>query len=220
MLHVEQTPQLWPLAMSYDPSHRTTLPSFTGTTSDAVSPALGTTNPTRANVSSAPEPTLASTPNNKKRRSSKKKNNKQLSRSASTPQMRDEVMSDSDIEKKRNKLGYQRISIACGKLTSCRAICDMSSYAGRGRRLTFEVLTSASSLSAAQDTMPRCRGRHTIAMPKLHTTEKGMCILSSGSTERDGKQPRGFCQSRHWLRPFLCGIIVTTNTWRRVRTTA
>jgi len=32
-------------------------------------------------------------------------------------------MSDSEIDKKRNKLGYQRISIACGKCVTAR-ICE------------------------------------------------------------------------------------------------
>jgi hypothetical protein len=52
----------------------------------------------------------------KKRRLSKVKTGKSLARSISTPQLRGSVMSDSDADKKRNKLGYQRISIACGTL--------------------------------------------------------------------------------------------------------
>lgn len=36
-------------------------------------------------------------------------------RSVSTPPLRQNTMSDSEQDKKRNKLGYQRISIACGK---------------------------------------------------------------------------------------------------------
>ncbi|KAK0257734.1 hypothetical protein LTR91_006276 [Friedmanniomyces endolithicus] len=49
----------------------------------------------------------------KKRKPTKFKSGKELSRSFSTPQLRDGAMSDSDSDKKRNKLGYQRISIAC-----------------------------------------------------------------------------------------------------------
>ncbi|KAK3673117.1 hypothetical protein LTR78_006957 [Recurvomyces mirabilis] len=51
------------------------------------------------------------TSNEKRRKSSKYKSNKHLGRAVSTPHMRDGAMSDDD--KKRNKLGYQRISIAC-----------------------------------------------------------------------------------------------------------
>lgn len=57
--------------------------------------------------------TLGSTA--KKRRPSKVKTGRSLARSVSTPQLRGHVMSDIDADKKRNKLGYQRISIACGK---------------------------------------------------------------------------------------------------------
>jgi len=53
------------------------------------------------------------TSNEKRRKSSKYKTSKHLGRAVSTPLMRDGAMSDDD--KKRNKLGYQRISIACGK---------------------------------------------------------------------------------------------------------
>lgn len=53
----------------------------------------------------------------KKRRLSKPKTGKSLARSISTPQLRGNVMSDSEADKKRNKLGYQRISIACGTWT-------------------------------------------------------------------------------------------------------
>ncbi|KAK4550825.1 hypothetical protein LTR36_000405, partial [Oleoguttula mirabilis] len=117
MLRIEQTPHLWPLApdgMSYySLSHQNALPPLTRTTNDAVSPALGTTNANRADVSTATAPTLDSAPSGKKRRASKMKPGKQLSRSASTPQLSDGIMSESDLDKKRNKLGYQRISIAC-----------------------------------------------------------------------------------------------------------
>lgn len=107
--------------MSYDPSHQSISPSFAGTNSDAVSAASVSTNSIRAGVPSGSErPAQASA--SKKRRSSKMKPSKQLPRSASTPQMRDIIMSEED--KKRNKLGYQRISIACGKsLSSCYS-CD------------------------------------------------------------------------------------------------
>ncbi|KAK5115033.1 hypothetical protein LTR62_001730 [Meristemomyces frigidus] len=56
-------------------------------------------------------PVSPSVPSERKRRSSKMKGSKHLNRSASTPAMRDMALSDED--KKRSKLGYQRISIAC-----------------------------------------------------------------------------------------------------------
>lgn len=60
-----------------------------------------------------------------KTRRSRAKIEKSLPRSSSTPAPRAQTMSDSDQDKKRNKLGYQRISIACGKKSKpavpCRA---------------------------------------------------------------------------------------------------
>lgn len=55
--------------------------------------------------------------NGKKPRVSKTKpSSKHPSKSPSTPLLRGLVMSDAEsADKKRNKLGYQRISIACGK---------------------------------------------------------------------------------------------------------
>lgn len=47
-----------------------------------------------------------------------------LTKSISSPHLRGPIMSESELDKKRNKLGYQRISIACGKRhahSSCRA---------------------------------------------------------------------------------------------------
>ena len=50
----------------------------------------------------------------KRRKQPKPKPGRQLVRSLSTPQLQPPSMPESD-DKKRNKLGYQRISIACGK---------------------------------------------------------------------------------------------------------
>lgn len=56
---------------------------------------------------------------NKKRRSSKSKVPAEIRRSASTPHMRSLGLSDgvplSPTDKRRNKLGYHRTSVACGK---------------------------------------------------------------------------------------------------------
>lgn len=72
---------------------------------------------THANVSFAsgtPQP--PGLLNRKKQRSSKTKTDKIVTKSISTPHLRDNIMSESEADKKRNKLGYQRISIACGTL--------------------------------------------------------------------------------------------------------
>ncbi|KAK3113270.1 hypothetical protein LTR53_009608 [Teratosphaeriaceae sp. CCFEE 6253] len=63
-------------------------------------------------LSSAPRqlPTANSA---KRRKPSRARGSKPLSKSHPTPEARDAAMSDSDSDKKRNKLGYQRISIAC-----------------------------------------------------------------------------------------------------------
>ncbi|CAK1354578.1 hypothetical protein CB0940_01583 [Cercospora beticola] len=69
---------------------------------------------THANVSFAtgtPQP--PGLLNRKKQRSSKTKTDKIVTKSISTPHLRDNIMSESEADKKRNKLGYQRISIAC-----------------------------------------------------------------------------------------------------------
>ncbi|KAH9819757.1 GAL4-like Zn(II)2Cys6 (or C6 zinc) binuclear cluster DNA-binding domain [Teratosphaeria destructans] len=97
--------------MSLGPSYPGIRSSIPGTTSDAVSPVAGSLN---ANGGGAP--ILPDSLNIKKRRLSKMKPGKHLPRSKSTPHLRDKfnIMSDSDADKKRNKLGYQRISIACG----------------------------------------------------------------------------------------------------------
>jgi len=61
-------------------------------------------------------------PANKKRRSSKGKLPSEIKRSVSTPHMRNLAAADSGAlspttDKRRNKLGYHRTSVACGKLS-------------------------------------------------------------------------------------------------------
>ena len=81
-------------------------PSLNATSQDDIS---------RAASSKSEAPLHSPTTTGTKKRRSRSKGRKQISRSFSTPQLRDAAMSDSDSDKKRNKLGYQRISIACGK---------------------------------------------------------------------------------------------------------
>lgn len=73
-----------------------------------------------------PASTLRRLPTAKTRRS-RPKIEKNLSRSISTPSPRAQTMSDSEQDKKRNKLGYQRISIACGKKSKLPAPCRADS---------------------------------------------------------------------------------------------
>ncbi|KAI6812460.1 hypothetical protein KC340_g16924 [Hortaea werneckii] len=90
--------------MSYNQA--TFLSGYSGTTSAAPG-SSGT------NAILTSETPLASLSNPKKRKPTKTKPSKQLARSVSTPQLFGlSTMSDTD-DKKRNKLGYQRISIAC-----------------------------------------------------------------------------------------------------------
>ena len=98
--------------MSHFLSNQSILPSFS--ISHAIPAAIRTAETINVDASySASEPVLVYTFASKKQRSSKMKPGKQISRSTSSPQMREGPMSEED--KKRNKLGYQRISIACGK---------------------------------------------------------------------------------------------------------
>jgi len=94
--------------MSYNQA--TYLPGYSGTTSAAPS---GASVPSGTDAILTSEPPSASLSNPKKRKPTKTKPSKQLPRSVSTPQLVGlSAMSDTD-DKKRNKLGYQRISIAC-----------------------------------------------------------------------------------------------------------
>lgn len=106
-----------------------------GSAGDSVSDG-GRTDAMRRNVPLASGQFSTSVPNTKKRRTSRIKNTKQLSRSTSNPQIHDVMLSDSEIDKKRNKLGYQRISIACGKCVTARwcasvaIVCIHFAYSG------------------------------------------------------------------------------------------
>lgn len=103
--------------MPSDRQHHYTTPQSTRTIGHGGSaPTEYLTSSARANAPSAPgtAPPLTGPIRNKPRHS-KSLPAKQLSQSLSTPQLRGPIMSESELDKKRNKLGYQRISIACGK---------------------------------------------------------------------------------------------------------
>lgn len=92
-------------------------PATETTTRDAVSDLSAprdSTGPSNANLVQASPPTFTPAPpgpGSKKRKAYKVS---KPSRSLSTPHVRGVIMSDAESDKKRNKLGYQRISIACG----------------------------------------------------------------------------------------------------------
>lgn len=91
-------------------------------------------------------------------------------------------MSDSE-DKKRNKLGYQRISIACGM--SPLAISHLASRPSchvdtrQWLACSRDSNSSSSSLSPEEDTLPACRRRPPGKMPELHSTQEGVRLLSS-----------------------------------------
>ena len=92
----------------------------------------------------------------------------QLSNSDPTPpHSATNSMSDSE-DKKRNKLGYQRISIACGMLLPCRPdvatrpLCRVNT---RRVACMCDVNSSSSSLSSKKNTVPPRRRRLSRPMP-------------------------------------------------------
>ena len=110
----------WPTYhMAYQRFRGDTLTSLSDPNQGATSEDWATRDPGLVNDAYAVQETLPTSTSsslaNKKRKQSKGKAVKSSSRSMSTPQAQRSGMSDSDIDKKRNKLGYQRISIACGQ---------------------------------------------------------------------------------------------------------
>ena len=104
----------------------------------------------------------------------------QLSKSdPSPPHSVTDIMSDSE-DKKRNKLGYQRISIACGMFLPCRPdvatrpLCRVNT---RRVACMCDANLWFSPLSSKKDSMPARRGRLPRPMPELHPAQEGMCFL-------------------------------------------
>lgn len=114
--------------MSHQQNSRATPPAIMGLTRNGVSDASALFPPANVGVAyamhEAPPTSLPAGLSVKKAKPSKIKTGKPLSKLISTPPLRQSVMSDSDLDRKRNKLGYQRISIACGKSSFilCRAV--------------------------------------------------------------------------------------------------
>lgn len=105
--------------MSRKPSHQSPLPSAAGTADRPAPYRLPTLTSTDPAAHSVPEPSPTGSSNGKKRRLSKVMADSQLPPLGGIP-----AMSESELASKRNKLGYQRISIACGE---CRADAFMLS---------------------------------------------------------------------------------------------
>jgi hypothetical protein len=104
----------------------------------------------------------------------------QFSTSDSTPlHSATDIMSDSE-DKKRNKLGYQRISIACGTLLPCRPdvatrpLCRVNT---RRAACMCNANSWSSSLSSKENSMPTCRRRLSRSVSELHPAQEGMCVL-------------------------------------------
>jgi hypothetical protein len=102
-----------------------------------------------------------------------------MKRAASTPNVRTvagaEVPMVSMAEKRRNKLGYHRTSVACGQ------------SAGIGGDARMERLTSRyRTLSEAQDQMLACTGGPAREMSKLYSSKKGLYFLSGRAAGRSG----------------------------------
>ena len=97
----------------------------------------------------------------------KKKHSSSLKRSASTPNVRGFPNGDAGMtlaEKRRNKLGYHRTSVACGTFS----YMDMHQLS-----LNFIFRT----LQTSQDKMFACSRRPTQQMCQLHTTEERLQFL-------------------------------------------
>ena len=110
---------LQPVAMSFNPLAQTSdtayvVPEATTTFQDAD--VHIEYNPALASHAAGPSPSSQAV---KKRRKSKEKTSAVIRRSSSTPHMRNLALGNagdlSPTDKRRNKLGYHRTSVACGE---------------------------------------------------------------------------------------------------------
>jgi hypothetical protein len=115
------------------------------------------------------QPPASAEATNKKRKASRNKLPSDLKRSQSTPHMRGLAMADTSsisptIDKRRNKLGYHRTSVACGKFH---------------RPYKMPTLTLPRTLSKEKDSLSLADSRRsTRTMRQLYSLEKGMQFLS------------------------------------------
>ena len=101
----------------------------------------------------------------------------------STPTSQTAIMESSTAaDKKRNKLGYHRTSVACGQFF----------FSGpEGHRcplVNLGCLSFHSALSATKDTMFGGGGRRSRSMWELYSTEKGVSVLPSWSAAANRKE--------------------------------
>lgn len=97
----------------------------------------------------------------------RRKHSASLKRSASTPNVRGFPNDDAAMtlaEKRRNKLGYHRTSVACGTFSSME-----------NHQLSLRFVPRA--LQTAQDKMLACSRRPTEQMRQLHTAEERLQLL-------------------------------------------
>nr|POF05849.1 hypothetical protein CFP56_53236 [Quercus suber] len=99
--------------------------SATGSTDRSAPFLLPTLDPANSAIDSVQELSLAAGRDGKKPRSSKIRLPRTNSQSAPVAQLGLPAMSESELEKKRNKLGYQRISIACAHCRRRKIRCVM-----------------------------------------------------------------------------------------------
>lgn len=92
-----------------------------------------------------------------------------VKKSTSTPKVRPVTDGEADdmsaADKKRNKLGYHRTAVACGKLTRSRTIWD-------------RMLMSQRSLSSSENQMHSVSRPNCDKLSELYTTEKRLSVLS------------------------------------------
>lgn len=162
-------------------------PFFSGSTRDVALNAPSSFH-TRSNEAfpaqiTTPAPTSRK-PSATKTRGSRSKVAKHPSRSIYTLPPRASTMSDSEQDKKRNKLGYQRISIACGKNFTFPSRLRLAFIRTVSRPTTELLLISSSTLPSSKNPMPARRQRPARQMPELHPPQEGMRLLSYRSTKR------------------------------------
>lgn len=158
-------------AMPYDPLTQISGPTFPVPETTTLSGREGQFEYISALSGQASDP--ASQPASKKRRSSKDRASTSIRRSSSTPHMRNLALGTTgDLsptgDKRRNKLGYHRTSVACGKKAAPPCILSAN----------CPLIPRRRALSPPEDSMSCCPGRADRPLRKLHPSEERMQLLS------------------------------------------
>lgn len=117
---------------------------------------------------------------------------------ASTPNSQS-AMDGSGTDKKRNKLGYHRTSVACGQYLLYNTVGLVSFFASRSSWTLSQaqslyylgavwLIQPRSALSAKKDPVPASPRRCAKTMRKLYPVTKGMSIFPSRSTATGGEE--------------------------------